>query len=435
MKTLTTTILLFAILISISAQKGKVTGAQTLINNADFAKAKEYLDIAVVHKKSKDYAKTYYVYGSLCQEIAKSKDKKAKKVIPDALNKSYEYYQKSFGMEDGDKWKKDFTLKKSQDLYGLFRNAGVDAYKANKFKEALENWEISFDIGDNHMVVPPLDTAVFYYTGLSATNIKEYKKALIYFKKAQDLKYEGGTPYKAAYMALIAMGDTINAIKQLEVGKSLYPSDKDLLLTLVQYYQKTGNMDAFFESIDQAKKSDPENVSLYLVEGTIYDQAGDKEKALELYMQCVGFQETKDYSKVHESTRNALIASDNETFYFAYYNAGVVKYNAALALEEERSKITDLVKSKEAKKDIYIAFEECIPHFESALKLQPGDISTLPIVKLAYYKPLFWTRYESVALELKEIYSAKNNTIELEKIEKELKRIPELVEYFGTREE
>ena len=435
MKTLTTLFLLFAVIFSVSAQKGKVTGAQTLINNKDFVKAKEYLDIASKHKKTKDYAKTYYVYGSLCQEIASSKDKKAKKMIPDALNKSYEYYQKSFGMEDGDKWKKDFMLKKSQGLYGLYRNAGIEAYKVSKFKVALDNWELSFDIGDNHMVVPPVDTAIFYYTGLSAYNAKEYEKALKYLTKAQDLKYEEGTPYKTAYHVYIAMEDTLGAIAQVEKGRELYPGDNELTLVLVQYYQKTGNMEAFFKSMAQAKVSDPFNVSLYLVEGTVFDQAGEPEKAIASYKQCIDLQSTKDYSKIDEGDREAIRTSDNEYFYYAYFNLGVVKFNEAVALEKETSKITDQAKAKEAKKKVNLTFEECTPYFESALKLNPNDAASLDILKQAYYKALCWTSYERVALELKAIHTAANNTAEAEKIEKEIKRIPELLEYYGSREE
>ena len=63
------TFLLFAVIISAaaSAQKGKITAAETFIREGAFDKAKEAIEAAIANPKSTSLAKTYYVKGKLCQ--------------------------------------------------------------------------------------------------------------------------------------------------------------------------------------------------------------------------------------------------------------------------------------------------------------------------------------------------------------------------------
>ncbi|MDZ7634279.1 MAG: hypothetical protein U5L72_07520 [Bacteroidales bacterium] len=63
------TFLLLAVLISAaaSAQKGKITAAETFIKEGAFDKAKAAIEEAIVNPKSMGLAKTYYVKGQLCQ--------------------------------------------------------------------------------------------------------------------------------------------------------------------------------------------------------------------------------------------------------------------------------------------------------------------------------------------------------------------------------
>ena len=81
------TFLLFAVIISAaaSAQKGKITAAETFIREGAFDKAKEAIEAAIINPKSMNLAKTYYVKGKLCQAAFDSGDPKFMGLYPDIL--------------------------------------------------------------------------------------------------------------------------------------------------------------------------------------------------------------------------------------------------------------------------------------------------------------------------------------------------------------
>jgi len=81
------TFLLLAVIISAAAtaQKGKITAAETFIREGAFDKAKEAIETAITHPKSMGLAKTYYVKGKLCQAAYDSGDPKFMELYPDIL--------------------------------------------------------------------------------------------------------------------------------------------------------------------------------------------------------------------------------------------------------------------------------------------------------------------------------------------------------------
>ena len=94
-------LLLTAISISLGtmAQKGKVTSALSLIEQGTLDKAKEALDEAMVHEKSKDWFNTYFAKGKLCQASFESDNPKFKEFYEDPLQEAYALYEKA--MEHG----------------------------------------------------------------------------------------------------------------------------------------------------------------------------------------------------------------------------------------------------------------------------------------------------------------------------------------------
>ena len=73
----------------------------------------------------------------------------------------------------------------------------------------------------------------------------------------------------------------------LEEGFSKFPSNQGILIGLINYYITSGeDTDRLFSLLDDAKKNEPGNASLYYVEGNIYLQLGNADKAKEAYQKC-----------------------------------------------------------------------------------------------------------------------------------------------------
>ncbi|MGE5421108.1 MAG: hypothetical protein ACM3UT_13040, partial [Chloroflexota bacterium] len=65
-------IAVISISVTTMAQKGKVTAAQSFIDQGMLDKAKEAIDQAMTNEKTMNWANTYFVKGKLCQAVFES---------------------------------------------------------------------------------------------------------------------------------------------------------------------------------------------------------------------------------------------------------------------------------------------------------------------------------------------------------------------------
>ena len=89
----------FSISFGAIAQKGKVTSAQSFIDQGLLDKAKESLDQALADEKTMNWPNTYFVKGKLCQACFESTDPKVKEFYADPLQEAYAAYEKSMELD------------------------------------------------------------------------------------------------------------------------------------------------------------------------------------------------------------------------------------------------------------------------------------------------------------------------------------------------
>ena len=66
-----------------------------------------------------------------------------------------------------------------------------------------------------------------------------------------------------------------------------FPQSQGVLIGLINYYINSGeNTDRLFELISAAKANEPNNASLYYVEGNVNLQLGRAEDAIAAYEKC-----------------------------------------------------------------------------------------------------------------------------------------------------
>jgi len=95
-------ILLFAAIVfslGVMAQKGKVASSLTLIDQGALDKAKEAIDQAMVHEKTKNWSNTYFAKGKLCQAVYSSDNQSYKSFFADPLAEAYAAYEKSIELD------------------------------------------------------------------------------------------------------------------------------------------------------------------------------------------------------------------------------------------------------------------------------------------------------------------------------------------------
>ena len=106
--------------------------------------------------------------------------------------------------------------------------------------------------------------------------------------------------------------------------------------------------------VEQAK-NDPKNASLYYVEGNIRKQAGDKEKAVELYRQSVN-------------------ANPDVPYDYGYIGEGILFYEEAMEFAEKAQNELDDNKYYALVKEYEASLQKALPPFEQAYNVckDPG---------------------------------------------------------------
>ncbi len=283
------TLLAFVFIFGLSlgfAQKGKVNSASSSLSLGKLDNAKEAIDQAITHEDTKDWVRTWFVYGSLYQAIAEDATGLYKKLDSDALNKAYDGYLKALELDQKPNKKGKIKPKYTKDIMKKLREpenkalsikldmlqAGIDFYNKADYAKAFEAFEKSLNI-DKITKLEYADTSIIYNAALCASHSKQYDKAIKYFRQAADLKYGGGNLYLSMANAYRGNKDTTTALKVLQEGIKKYPNDNQMLITdLINHYIFTENTDEALKFLNIALEKDPKNESFHFAKGVMYDK-------------------------------------------------------------------------------------------------------------------------------------------------------------------
>ena len=148
-----------------------------------------------------------------------------------------------------------------------------------------------------------------------------------------------------------------------------FPQSQSLLIGLINFYLESGeNADRLFVLIGEAKKNEPNNASLYYVEGNIHKQLGNVEAAVAAYNEC---------------------AKVDPNYDFAYYGAGVLYYDQAVDFSAKAQDELDDKKYQELQDQCTAALKNAIEPFEKAYEVSKNEAlrrNTAEYLKNIYYR-------------------------------------------------
>lgn len=261
----------------------------------------------------------------------------------------------------------DAKAKKTKDIVN-----GIQNVNARYIEEAYTSYTLGnmkdaskfFEYAAKAAAVAPnsqIDTNSIYNAGLTAWFLANEKDSLEankwlerakkFYEEALSYNYYGEDGEVFAKLADIAdkLGDKALSKDYLEKGFSAFPGSQSILVGLINYYVASGdNPQRIFELLDLAKKNEPNNASLYYVEGNIHDKLGDEAEALAAYDKC---------------------AEINPEYEYGYIGKGILLYNKALNLQEAASQEMDDAKYMALVKDFETALKDCIEPFEKAFEV------------------------------------------------------------------
>ena len=313
----------------------------------------------------------------------------SKPVVPDALTKALDAYQKALAVDTkGTKLKEiaqgmiDIAQKQTQEAYNAF-GFGDLAKAKSLFDQAVATKALK--------PVEQIDTFALYNTALVAHMMGDYAAAKPTLEKCLQIGYaaENGEVY-AKLADCITHIDTTKAGAEaakvyLEEGFKQFPNSQGILIGLINYYLSSGeNTDKLFSLLDDAKRNEPNNASLYYVEGNIHAKLGDLDEAVASYRKC---------------------AEVNPNYEFGYIGEGQLYYNQALDLQDKAAQELDDAKYMEIVQEFEQVLKKCIDPFEKAFELTKDESvknSICEYLKNTYFRfrdqdPAYQAAYDKYA--------------------------------------
>lgn len=361
-------LLLLVICISsgVMAQRGKVTSALSFIEQGALDKAKEALEQAYVHEKSKDWFNTYFAKGRFCQAVYQTDDPKFSAYCTDPLEEAYAAYEKAISLDPKGNVKKRIITNMVYNSLALdLYSQGSDRFEASDFAGALKSFATQIEITESDKYAGAVDTGMYYNAGLAAINSEKYEDAIKYFQKCADMEYMGITPYIQVYESYMGLGDTIRAENYLLDLPNKFPGDNQVILQLIDFYLKADRPEQAQKYITMAKEADPDNYSLYFAAGIMYLNQNIFDEAIE------------------ELSRSIELKDD---LYDTQYGLGAAYINKAADMFLKANDIMDVNEYTQAVEDANSEYAKAMPYMERALELKPDDVYALRSLQELYYR-------------------------------------------------
>ncbi|MBQ7254144.1 MAG: hypothetical protein IJS30_05685 [Bacteroidales bacterium] len=291
-----------------------------------------------------------------------------KPLMEDALAKSLDALQKAYKLDEYN-YKTKKYLETAEKIHTAYHNTGLFYYMAGDQATAEDFFEKAYKSTENP-ILNRVDTIGVYYTALMARDNGKIDKAIELFNKDLDAGYASkGEVYAALADLYREKGDMEHFKETLEKGFSAYPENQQILVGLINYNLDTnGDSSKLFELIHQAQANEPNNASLYYVEGDINKKLGNKEAALEL------FQKSYDI--------------DNK-YLFGIVNKGIIYYDEALEYQDKANAELDDAKYEALLGEVNNSLKKAIEPFEQSYELASGDLE-LQVAIAEYLKNIYF---------------------------------------------
>ncbi|MEQ8927525.1 MAG: tetratricopeptide repeat protein [Fulvivirga sp.] len=371
---------------SYGQKKPKINQAEKARTEGNLGEAKNIIDEAIVHEKTKDDGKTWYYRGLIYASLDTTQNPTYQNLANDPLKTAMEAFAKADEMNQGNNefyitGPNGFPVTKGEQistLWGHYLNKGVEYYNAQNNKEAYKYFRKT-------AVVQPEDTTGYIYSASVAQADKDYDKALLnYYTLLNDLNYHSKDIYSAViYIEGVVNEDNEKALEVIRAAKEQFPSDLDFAKSEINALIKLERIDEAKSELESAIANEPDNANLRFTLGVMYEEIGDAAKAKEAYKGAVEV---------------------DPDYYNARFNLAVLIYNQAVDLIKEMNNLgisqADQKKAKAMNVDIDKRLKEAVPHWEKLNSLQPNDRTTLETLQYIYTQLKMKDKAEKVSMQL-----------------------------------
>lgn len=313
--------------------------------------------------------------------------------VENSLSKALEAYKKAAQVDEKGKKSGDIVagIKKIGEYFNV---EATNAYYFNNIEKASELFESAAKAVAG-APVNGCDSLSLYNAGFTAWMGGNNDRAKEIFEQCKAIGYYGTDGEIFAKLADIAnkAKDAAAEKAALEEGFAKFPQSQSIIIGLINYYINSGeDPAALFQLLEKARQNEPDNASLYSVEGQIREKLGETEKALEAYHKC---------------------AEVDPKYPYGYTGAGLLYYNKADAIAQEAQSLgtsrEDIRKYDELIKEWEVALANALPEFQKAYEVAQDAALKADIAK--FVKDIAF-RLRSVDPKYAELYEQFQKIVE-----------------------
>lgn len=349
--------------------KPNLNKALNLWQSGKLDEAKAMIDVCETDPKLSLDAKTWFYSGMIYSSLDTTTNEKYKSLASNAFEKALASFSKSDELNKNAKGELFYTDNKSfmpvtktmvmDRMGGFYLNLGAAAYQEDDYKKSLTNF-------DKAQKVNPTDTTAYFYAGIVANADEQYDRAAHYMKTYLEKR---GTAVEAYYVMInaAALTDKAKAIEIAREAKAKYPKNVELPKMEIQYLIELDRVQEAKTGLEEAIKSEPNNVILhYFLAYTNYKMG--------------------NYEAAKASCENALKIDPNS--FDAQLLLAKAYYVDAEAIKKQMANlgISEADKKKKFELDkLYVEkLKVALPYWEKAEKLNPSDSEVLDALYLIY---------------------------------------------------
>ena len=349
--------------LALFAQKD-VVSAYNANQDGDYLKAAEFIDKAIEDPKANVKEKTWRYRANIYTNLAA--DSTLYTQVPDALEKAAESLIKADELDV----KQRYTSERQADVArgaSIAGNAGITYFNAGVYGRA---GELFVTAAEMTQMLGAVDTMAIFNSALC------FEKASLTDRAIEQYMMCGAYGYQVPEVFLFVanihkmQGDTAKALTTLQNARGDFPREQALIIEELNIYLVAGEFERAKDNLMLAAEQDPTNEILWFSLGSVYDNLGMQDEAVEAYSMSLGIK--PDYFDANYNL-GAL-----------YFNKAVQMVNDANDMWKPRMSKEESTKQSDMEAGGKAMFSTALPFLEKALDVDPNDRETLRSLRDIY---------------------------------------------------
>lgn len=345
------------------AQK-EVVSAYNANKEGDYATAASYIEQAIENPKANVKNKTWRYRGEIYLNI--SKDSTLFAAFPDALTMAKDSYMKAKELDTKGSYAQECQIGLGQ-VQMAASNAGIAQYNTGDFGRAGGFFDLSAEIAS---AFEATDTMALYNSALCYEKAGNVELAVARYQACADIEYQVPNVFLFISNLYRTSGQEDLALQTLADARKAHPREQSLIIEELNIYLTNEEFDKAKENLALAAEQDPTNEILWFSLGSVLDNLGNAEEAIEAYLKAL---EVKaDYFDANYNL-GAL-----------YFNQAVQGINEANDMWKPRMTKTESDAQKKLEGDAKALFATAKPYLEAAHAQDAEDLETMRSLRDVY---------------------------------------------------